>query len=409
MTAPRQPSGLLLAAIACSGTLAMHIFVPVLPAVARDFAATPGAAQMTLTVYLVGLAAGQLIYGPLSDRFGRRPVLIAALLVFLTATLLAAVAPSLGWLIAARVVQALGACGGLVLGRAMARDGATPEQAGRQLALLVMAMTVAPAIAPLLGSTAAIWLGWRGIFAVLGLAGAALLLLTVTTLPETNCLRAALPNPLAMLQVYAGLLRRRSFRAYAAGGACMSTSIYAFLSASPFLFVEVLHRPPGEIGVYYMALFFGITLGSWLASRLAMRVAIERLLRLGALLGMLAAGALLAVDLSGRLGVKTMLAPIALYAIGCGLTSPLATARAIGVDLRAIGAASALYGFLQMTFGALCTLLVGLWHVHSALPVAGILLAAATMAQIAFALAGLPGAAPVVNREPEATVRASSA
>jgi DHA1 family bicyclomycin/chloramphenicol resistance-like MFS transporter len=390
MTAPRRPSGLLLAAIACSGTLAMHIFVPVLPAVARDFAATPGAAQMTLTVYLIGLAAGQLIYGPLSDRFGRRPVLIAALLVFLAATLLAAVAPSLHWLIAARVVQALGACGGLVLGRAMARDGATPEQAGRRLALLVMAMTVAPAIAPLIGSTAAIWLGWRGIFAVLGLAGAALLLLTLFTLPETNRLRAALPNPLAMLRVYGRLLGRRSFRAYAAGGACMSTSIYAFLSASPFLFIEVLHRPPGEIGVYYMALFFGITLGSWLASRLALRVPIERLLRAGALAGMLAAGGLLAVDLSGRLSVATMLAPMALYAIGCGLSSPLATARAIGVDLRAIGAASALYGFLQMSFGALCTLLVGVWHVHSAAPVAGILLAAATTAQVAFALAGAP-------------------
>jgi len=408
-TAPRPPSGLLLAAIACSGTLAMHIFVPVLPAVARDFRATPGAAQMTLTVYLVGLAAGQLIYGPISDRFGRRPVLIAALLVFLAATLLAAVAPSLGWLIAARVVQALGACGGLVLGRAMARDGATPEQAGRQLALLVMAMTVAPAIAPLLGSTAAIWLGWRGIFAVLGVAGAALLLLTVTTLPETNRLRAALPNPLAMLSVYGRLLGLRSFRAYAAGGACMSTSIYAFLSASPFLFIELLHRPPGEIGVYYMALFFGITLGSWLASRLAMRVPIERLLRLGALIGMIAAGALLAVDLGGHLGVATMMAPMALYAIGCGLTSPLATSRAIGVDLRAIGAASALYGFLQMSFGAFCTLLVGLWQVHSALPVAGILLVAATTAQIAFARAGVPAAAPLASREPQARVTASSA
>jgi DHA1 family bicyclomycin/chloramphenicol resistance-like MFS transporter len=388
--AHRRPTALLLAAIACSGTLAMHIFVPVLPAVARDFVATPGAAQMTLTVYLVGLAAGQLIYGPLSDRFGRRPVLITALLIFLAATLLAAFAPSLKWLIAARAVQALGACGGLVLGRAMARDGASPGQAARQLALLVMVMTVAPAIAPLIGSTVAIWFGWRGIFGVLAAAGAALLLLTIATLPETNRTPQALPNLRAMLAVYGRLLGRRAFCAYAAGGACMSTSIYALLSASPFLFVDVLHRPAAEVGVYYMAIFVGITLGSWLASRLALRVRIERLLRLGALAGMLGAGGLLTVDLTGDLGIASMLAPMGLFAIGVGLTSPLATARAIGVDLRAIGTASALYGFLQMSFGALCTLLVGLWHAHSALPVACILLGAATIAQIAFALAGVP-------------------
>jgi MFS transporter, DHA1 family, multidrug resistance protein len=392
MSAPahRRPSALLLAAIACSGTLAMHIFVPVLPAVARDFVATPGAAQMTLTVYLLGLAAGQLIYGPLSDRFGRRPVLIAALLIFLAATLLAGCAPSLKWLIMARVVQALGACGGLVLGRAMARDGASPEQAARQLALLIMVMTVAPAIAPLIGSTVAIWLGWRGIFGVLGAAGTALLVLTVTTLPETNRTPEALPNLRAMFAVYGRLLGRRAFCAYATGGACMSTSIYAFLSASPFLFVDVLHRPPAEVGVYYMALFVGITLGSWLASRLALRVRIEHLLRLGALLGMLGAAGLLSADLTGNLGVASVLAPMGLFAVGVGLTSPIATARAIGVDPRAIGTASALYGFLQMSFGALCTLLAGLWHAHSALPVAAILLAAATTAQIAFVLAGTP-------------------
>ena len=328
---PRRPSGILLAAIACSGTLAMHIFVPVLPAVARDFAATPGAAQLTLTVYLIGLAAGQLIYGPLSDRLGRRPVLIMALLVFLAATLLAALAPSLNWLIAAGVLQALGGCGGLVLGRAMARDGATPEQAARQLALLVMVMTAAPAIAPLVGSMAAVWVGWRGIFGVLGVAGVALLIVTVTTLPETNRARAALPNLRAMLAVYGQLLGRRAFCAYAIGGACMSTSIYAFLSASPFLFIDVLHRPPVEVGVYYMVLTVGITFGSWIASRLALRVRIPHLLRLGALLGMLGASGLLAVDVLGKLGVVAMLAPMSLFAIGVG---PDQSARHVTRDRR---------------------------------------------------------------------------
>jgi DHA1 family bicyclomycin/chloramphenicol resistance-like MFS transporter len=383
--APR-PSGVVLAAIACSGTLAMHMFVPALPAVARELDATPAAAQLTLTVYLIGIAAGQLIYGPLSDRFGRRPVLIASLAVFLAASLIAAFAPSIQWLIAARVVQALGACGGLVLGRAMARDGATPEQAARQLALLVMVMTASPAVAPLLGGLVATVLGWRGIFGLLGAAGAGLLLLTLVSLPETNRQRAPLLSARTLFMVYGRLLRRPDFRAYAVGGAGMSTSIYAFLSASPFLFTELLGRPLDEVGLYYMAVVAGITLGSWLASQLTVRLGTRRLLLAGASLGMAGAASLLSLDLMHMLSVPSLLAAMTLFALGAGMTSPVATARAISVDPRRIGAASGLYGCLQMGFGALCTLLVGLWHAASALPVALILLVSATTAQIAFLL-----------------------
>jgi len=153
-----RPHSALLGAITGSGTLAMHMFVPALPAVAREFSASPGTVQLTLTVYLIGIAGGQLIYGPLSDRFGRRPILIACLSVFLVATAVAAFASELGLLIAARFVQAVGACGGLVLGRAMVRDGAAPDQAARQLALLVMVMTAAPALAPLIGGEIQAWL-----------------------------------------------------------------------------------------------------------------------------------------------------------------------------------------------------------------------------------------------------------
>jgi DHA1 family bicyclomycin/chloramphenicol resistance-like MFS transporter len=386
VSAPRRPRGIVLAAIACSGTLAMHMFVPALPAVVRELDTTPAAAQLTLTVYLIGIAAGQLIYGPLSDRFGRRPVLIASLAVFFVASLMAAFAPDIQWLIVARIAQALGACGGLVLGRAMARDGATPEQAARQLALLVMVMTASPAIAPLLGSTVTTILGWRGIFGLLGATAAALLLLTVISLPETSHERAPLPDARALFGVYRRLLQRPDFRAYAIGGAGMSTSIYAFLSASPFLFTELLHRPASEVGLYYMAVVAGITLGSWLASRLTVRLGIRGLLHAGAGLGMAGAGGLVALGLFHSLTVADVLVPMSLFALGAGITSPVATSRAISVDPQRIGAAAGLYGCLQMAFGALCTLLAGLWHDGSALPVAVILLASASVAQIAFCL-----------------------
>jgi DHA1 family bicyclomycin/chloramphenicol resistance-like MFS transporter len=378
-----SPNGALLAAITGSGTLALHMFVPALPAVAQHFAASAGAAQLTLTVYLIGIAGGQLIYGPLSDRFGRRPVLITALSVFLAATVAAGLAPHLDLLIAARFVQAIGACGGLVLGRAMVRDSAAPDQAARRLALLVMVMTTAPALAPLIGAQIETWMGWRGIFGVLGVFVTALLIASVLTLGETSRTRTALPHLGAMLAVYGRLLANAEFRGYAVAGACMSTSIYAFLSASPFLFVDVLHRPMGEVGFYYMAVVVGITMGSWLASGLAARLGAVILLRIGAVCGFVGAAALLLVDMSGWLSVTTMLAAMCVYALGCGMSSPTATAQAIGVDLKAIGAASGLYGFIQMSFGALCTLLAGFWHGHSAAPVAGILLAASSTSHFA--------------------------
>lgn len=381
-----RPHGGLLAIIAASGTLAMHMLVPALPAVAREFETTAFTAQLTLFVYLVGVAAGQLIYGPLSDRFGRRPVLLASLTLFLLASMVAAFASSIQWLIVARVVQAIGACGGLVLGRAMARDGTTLEDAARQLAILVMAMTVAPAIAPLLGGTVATWLGWRAIFALLSIVGAVVLLLTLFALPETSLQRTPLPGVSGLLAIYRGLLSRPKFCAYAIGGSCMSTSIYAFLAASPFLFSELLHRTPEEVGLYYLAVIAGITLGSWLASQLTVPFGVSGVLQAGATFGMAGSIALLLLHVQEALGAGSLLGTMCVFAIGAGMTSPVATAQAISVDPERIGAASGLYGFLQMSFGALCTLLVGLWN-NSVLAVGVILVTSATIAQVAFSFA----------------------
>lgn len=164
----------------------------------------------------------------------------------------------------------------------------------------------------------------------------------------------------------------------------MSTSLYAFLSASPFLFMDLLHRPAGEIGFYYMGVVAGITAGSWLASRLTRRVGINGLLRLGASLGMAGAAGLLALHLTHALSVPALLATMLLFALGAGITSPTATARTLSVDPQRIGATSGLYGCMQMAYGALCTLLVGLWHDGTALPVALILLASATISQVSF-------------------------
>src|ERR1700731_4498007 len=160
------PSLGLLIAVTMTGTMAMHIFVPAMPA-AADLGASPSLIQSTMTLYIVGLAVGQLIYGPLSDRFGRRPILLFSLALYVLGLVLAIPVASVGALIGARVLQSLGACGALVLGRAMVRDSSTGEDAVRRLAAVMIAMTMTPAIAPAIGGAISGWLGWRAIFALL--------------------------------------------------------------------------------------------------------------------------------------------------------------------------------------------------------------------------------------------------
>lgn len=373
----------LLVAVTMTGTLALHIFVPALADAAADLGTTPAAAQLTVTLFLVGLAGGQLVYGPLSDRYGRRPVLIAGLGLYLAGLLLAIPAPNITVLVAARVLQALGACSTLVIGRAMVRDVSGSADAARRMALLTMAMTLTPALAPALGGLVDTWLGWRAVFGVLAGLVAVLGALVVLTLPETNRHPVALPGPSAMAAAYLRLLRVPVFRAYLVAGACAGTSLYAFLAVAPFLLVDRLGRSSGEVGLDCLIVVFGMVAGAVAANRLAGRVPIRRLARTGNLVCLAGAGTLLAIDQAGLLGVVGLILPLIVYAVGVGLVGPNAVAGLMNVDPRAAGAASSLYGFTQMTFGAVFTDAVGLWHQGSATPVAATLLGAATVAAVA--------------------------
>ena len=390
MSEPAEPAGPgrrasfpLLVAVTMTGTLALHIFVPALADAAADLGTTPAAARLTITLFLVGLAGGQLVYGPLSDRYGRRPVLIAGLGLYLAGLLLALLAPNITVLVIARVLQSLGACSTLVIGRAMVRDVSASTDAARRMALLTMAMTLTPALAPALGGLVDIWLGWRAVFGVLALLVGVLSALVVFTLPETNRHPVALPGPSAMAAAYLRLLRIPVFRAYLVAGACAGTSLYAFLAVAPFLLVDRLGRSSGEVGLDCLIVVFGMVAGAVAANRLAGRVPIRRLARTGNLVCLAGAGTLLAIDQSGLLGLVSLILPLIVYAVGVGLVGPNAVAGLMNVDPRAAGAASSLYGFTQMTFGAVFTVAVGLWHQSSATPVAATLLGAATVAGIA--------------------------
>ncbi|MDP4021706.1 multidrug effflux MFS transporter [Methylobacterium sp. NEAU 140] len=373
----------LLVAVTMTGTVALHIFVPALAAAAADLGTTAAAAQATITVYLVGLAGGQLLYGPLSDRYGRRPVLIGGLALYLAGLLLAIPATNIGLLLVARVLQSLGACGSLVIGRAMVRDVSTREDAAKKLAILTTAMTLTPALAPAIGGVVSGAFGWRAVFVVLAGIVAGLGALVVFTLPETNRHKVALPGAAAILSGYLRLVRVPAFRAYLVAGACGGTSLYAFLAVAPFLLVDRLGRSAQEVGFDCLIVVFGMVGGAVLASRLAARVPIRRAARGGNLLCIVSALALLAIDRTGMLTVVTLIAPLFVYAVGVGLLSPNAVAGLMNVDPHAAGSASSLYGFTQMSFGAVFTAAATAWPATSAAPVALALLAAGLIAALA--------------------------
>ena len=379
----------LLALVTFSGTLAMHIFVPALPIAAASLGASVGAMQMTVSLYIFGLAVGQLVYGPLADRFGRRPVLLWGLGIYCVSGLAAALAPEVHSLIAARLFQAMGGCAGLVLGRSIVRDTAGPQEATRRLALMNLMVTIGPSLAPLIGGALATALGWRSIFHALFGLGVVGFLFTWRMLPETGAPGApgSAVSARDLARNYGKLLRSPAFLGFSVGGGCATTSMYAFIASAPFIFVDQLHRPAHEAGIYLAILVSGVWLGSFLTSRLISRVRVDRLMIRSNALSVAAAFVLLGAALSGHLSVPLIVASMFMFTVGVGMASPAALTQAISVNPQVIGSASGLYGFTQMAVGALCTALAGMGHRNPALASAVVLAGAGIVAQLSFAVA----------------------
>ena len=266
----------------------------------------------------------------------------------------------------------------------MVRDVTTADKAAGSMAVLLSAISIAPALAPALGGYLVVWAGWRAMFMLLTLIAAGMLFWSVLALPETNRNTVPLPGMRAMFNSYVSLLRRPVFRGYALGGCASSTSLYGFFAASPFIFIDLLHRSPDEFGLYYLLIVATLSLGSLAASRLTRRFNIRTLTKAGNVVQIVASLALLVADRSGLLSVVWVLGPMMLYASGVGMAGSSAIAGAISADPKAIGAASGLYGCMQMLYAGLATLVVSLWPSQSALPVAVLLLASAILARWAF-------------------------
>lgn len=338
------------------GPFAMQIFLPALPSIQHEFGVRAGTAQLAFSLSAFAIAVATLFYGPLSDRFGRKPALLGGLLVYLGGSLLCALATTIELLILGRIVQAAGGCAGMVLSRAIVRDLYSRERSATVLAYITMAMVAAPMVAPALGGVLTDLLGWRLVFVAGAVFGLAILLAVriqlVETAPATGMAARGSGS-------FASLLRSRTFVGFALQGAFSISVFFSFLAAAPYLMVKVLGRPASEYGLLFILVSGAFMLGNLAAARLSPRFGIERMIVLGSI-GSLAGALLMLLLVSfGVWSAWSLFLPTSLGAFAQGMAMPNTQAAVVSVDPQAAGAASGLAGFVQMGVAAVAAQVVG--------------------------------------------------
>lgn len=336
----------------------MHVLLPALPAIATEFAVRASTTQLLISLSLVAIAFGNLTVAPLSDRFGRRPVIVAGLCLFVTGSLAGLLAPSIELLIASRILQAFGAGAAMAVARATITDFFGIDRAAGAMATTATAVLVVPMFAPTLGGFTVEWIGWRAAFALAILMGAAVLYFTLARTTETHAAEpAAGPSP-RTLSSYRRLLSSPGYMAYVLFGSCMMGSVTVFITSAPYVAIQVLGVKPSTYGLLFFLPAFASFLGFFFTARMARRLGGLRMMRMGA--GLAFAGAV-ALVLLAVLGVDH---PLALFLPGmlvCGanaLSAPNSTSGAIISAPDVAGAASGMLGFVQLLLGAAATQLV---------------------------------------------------
>ena len=351
---------LLLALLAGMGPLSVDMYLASLPDMSRLLAAPTSQVQLTISFYLVGFAIAQVFYGPLSDRHGRKPVLLAALAIYLMATLACSLATSIETLIAARFMQAVGSSGAIVLARAVVRDMYDGAQLGREMSRIAAMMAVAPLVAPLFGGVLQTAFGWRSNFVALFIYGATAAAMVWLLLPETLRARAPEPvSPLSILRSYRRFLGERMFVVHLGMAICCMSGLFAWISTSAFILQDIYGLSPLAFGITFAVASSGYLFGASIGARLVMRWGAGPSMGLGAaLMAAGGLGTLLAVSFGSHEALGLVLA-VALYMTGMGLAWPLAQAGALLPFPDRAGAASSLLGFLTQTNSAMVGAVLG--------------------------------------------------
>jgi MFS transporter, DHA1 family, multidrug resistance protein len=352
------------------GPLALNILMPSMPGLAAALNASRSEVQLTLSLFLASQAISQLFIGGLADRFGRRPVLLGSLVLYVLACLAATFATSILLLIAARIVQAAGSTAGLALSRTIVRDLAPRDAAASMIGYVTMGMVIAPLMAPAIGGLIDDTLGWRMIFVFSLVVGVLGTILTFLKLPETRPGSISTQTTGQMLLRSWQVLQNRRFLGLALGTALTTAAFLTFLGAAPYLVVEAMQMPKTAYGLWFICLSGGYMIGNFCSGRFSEKLGSERMIFIGNILGVLGMTVLLALALIPVMHPAAIFAPCFFMALGNGCLLPNAVAGAISVDPKAAGAASGMVGFLQMGLGAVMSYIAGQVTTTSPLPMA---------------------------------------
>ena len=364
----------ILGALTAVGPLAIDMYLPALPTIAREMSTTSGAVQVSLAAYFIGVACGQAFYGPLSDRWGRKRALYFGLALFSVSSVGCALARDVNALIALRFLQALGGCAPLVVPPAVVRDYFDQRGSVRMLSVLMLVMGLAPILAPLIGGQLLVNFGWRSVFWVLAAYGVFWFTIVALFLPESlPAARRRRQRVVDVLGTYLGLLRDRRYIGYALTRALIFGGLLAYISGSPFVFIELFQVPPERYGLYFGMNAIGIITASqinrWLANRYDARDIVGIILPVS-----VTAGAVLLIDAAtGFGGFSGILIPLFFYIATHGFILPNTTALAMAPHGAVAGSASALLGTVQFVVGATAGALVGLLGNGTAVPLAAVI------------------------------------
>ena len=367
---------LILGALTAMGPLAIDMYLPALPTIARDLGTDAAAVQVSLAMYFVGIACGQVFYGPLSDRFGRKRALYLGLLVFLAASAGCALARDVAALVVWRFFQALGGCAPLVVPRAVVRDHFDERGSARMLSILILVMGLAPILAPLVGGQLLVNFGWRSVFWILAAYAGVFLVLVAWLLPESLPLERRRVQPFRrILDTYGRLLRDRSYVGHVLTGGLIFSGLLAYISGSPFVFIELFGVAPEQYGLFFGMNAIGIVTASQVNRYLTGRMEPHRIVRMVLPVAMAAGLALVADAATGFGGFPGILLPLFVFIACHGFVMPNTTAMAMAPHGTVAGSASALLGTLQFVLGAVAGALVGLLGNGTAVPFGGVIAA----------------------------------
>ncbi|MBS7455287.1 multidrug effflux MFS transporter [Microvirga sp. 3-52] len=376
----------LLIAVSAVSPLGINMYLPSMPGMARALGVDFTTIQLTLSLYLAAMAIGQLIIGPLSDRFGRRPILLIGLSVFVFGSLICLTAQNAGVLIFGRVVQAIGGCAGITLSRAIVRDLYRRDQVASMIGYVTMGMAVAPMVAPTIGGVLDTFYGWRASFAFLVLFGSLALLFASLQLSETNRNRGSVGDGDRLLPNYLALFRSRLFWGYSLATSFVSAMFFSFVAGAPYVVIEIMGRSPAEYGFYFALVPSGYILGNFVTARFAVTIGQNRMFLTGMTIGLLGVGSMAAAFAAGLEHPLALFAPMFLIGVANGLVLPNGIAGAVSVKPNAAGAAAGLSGSLQIGFGALVAPLVGAALTTTVWPLIAIMAVCALLGLAAFGL-----------------------